>query len=689
MIPGTIEITGSDKAGSTSIPDSPEKTFSYDGQLEEKSKGRSKPWKAWRRTRIKSDTASTVITDNESEIGTIAEPTKVKTRWTPVLLEIPGLTALWYVRLASANSEVVETQPNPIVLDVALAISMALGAIANIALIVRFLERYCYAATIIAMVCNTTVVTVFGVVHRVSDGFDYSSAFWLTVASSAASVACNITLIYDFVRTKDFRHNGALIFDEVMGIPFEAALYFVIVSCATVGFGDIVPNNLASRLLTFFYTSGGIVLLAVTIAQAREVLIESFATAYRHRRKLLVSKAKERRARKKAEYERRRQLARLNNTESDSKEHLTTKVVTTSGRGGAGRSSRAKTVVGAGSSAGKMFIARVKQRITAWNSEDAVDSTSLERADTISLADADGYKILKQRIHAEQKREFRVKLACYGDFAPISQAGRSFFVAWSLFGVANLTLLFSVLTESWSLKYKSSIEKSKVKRALKRFKVPGRSGSVFAMPNDVAMPTEQPLTAQPLAPVDLVQRLADAAKGFDEHAKYFLDSLVDVADQVKQALLDKQDEIQKLRAEVERLKSTIQDGRKNMLSLMRNDTMSSFTSSESEMDSDYDVFGASPTSPLRHLPAMSDAERIAMAYHASHPSGLRTPGEMTAFRWPPDAVASETTTNPQTPHAVVHARSPDERGTPTGSVILSTPRARNEPRRTITWDDTL
>lgn len=40
------------------------------------------------------------------------------------------------------------------------------------------------------------------------------------------------------------------------------------------------------------------------------------------------------------------------------------------------------------------------------------------------------------------------------------------------------------------------------------------------MPNDVAMPTEQPLTAQPLAPVDLVQRLADAAKGFDEHAKY-------------------------------------------------------------------------------------------------------------------------------------------------------------------------
>ena len=72
-----------------------------------------------------------------------------------VLLEIPGLTAIWYVRLADSNSTVLETQPNPIVLDVALAISMALGACANIALVIRFLERYCYRSTIIAMICLT------------------------------------------------------------------------------------------------------------------------------------------------------------------------------------------------------------------------------------------------------------------------------------------------------------------------------------------------------------------------------------------------------------------------------------------------------------------------------------------------------------------------------------------------------
>ena len=72
-----------------------------------------------------------------------------------VLLEIPGLTAIWYVRLADSNSTVLETQPNPIVLDVALAISMALGACANVALVVRFLERYCYRSTIIAMLCLT------------------------------------------------------------------------------------------------------------------------------------------------------------------------------------------------------------------------------------------------------------------------------------------------------------------------------------------------------------------------------------------------------------------------------------------------------------------------------------------------------------------------------------------------------
>lgn len=51
----------------------------------------------------------------------------------------------WYVK--ESNGLVVDSQPNTTLLDVALAFSIALGLAANIALIVRFLERRIYAST--------------------------------------------------------------------------------------------------------------------------------------------------------------------------------------------------------------------------------------------------------------------------------------------------------------------------------------------------------------------------------------------------------------------------------------------------------------------------------------------------------------------------------------------------------------
>ncbi len=36
-----------------------------------------------------------------------------------------------------------------------------------------------------------------------------AEAFWLTVCSSVASVITNLTLIYDLVRTEDFKHSGS------------------------------------------------------------------------------------------------------------------------------------------------------------------------------------------------------------------------------------------------------------------------------------------------------------------------------------------------------------------------------------------------------------------------------------------------------------------------------------------------
>jgi len=83
-------------------------------------------------------------------------------------------------------------------------------------LVVRFLEKRIVWSTWISMVTltihdliNVATLIVFGVVHRVDDGFTYGIAYWMSVAATAASMVCNVTLVVDFVRTKNFGRNGS------------------------------------------------------------------------------------------------------------------------------------------------------------------------------------------------------------------------------------------------------------------------------------------------------------------------------------------------------------------------------------------------------------------------------------------------------------------------------------------------
>jgi hypothetical protein len=70
-----------------------------------------------------------------------------------ILLEIPGLTEPWYLR-TEAN-KTVETKPNPVVLDVGLAISMASAVAANLFFVFRLLEKRVKAMTILSIIFLT------------------------------------------------------------------------------------------------------------------------------------------------------------------------------------------------------------------------------------------------------------------------------------------------------------------------------------------------------------------------------------------------------------------------------------------------------------------------------------------------------------------------------------------------------
>ena len=84
-------------------------------------------------------------------------------RWTPIisgivipfsiLLEIPGLTERWYIR--TEDNKTVERKPNPAILDVGLALSIVCALIANIGLVLRFLEKRVQTVTLLCIVFLT------------------------------------------------------------------------------------------------------------------------------------------------------------------------------------------------------------------------------------------------------------------------------------------------------------------------------------------------------------------------------------------------------------------------------------------------------------------------------------------------------------------------------------------------------
>ncbi|GAA5907431.1 hypothetical protein JCM6882_003860 [Rhodosporidiobolus microsporus] len=646
-----------------------------------------------------------------------------------VLLDIPGITQRWYVR--TEDHVVVETQPNPAWLDVSLAISLALGVLANLALIARFLEHRPRVYTWVSMVSltihdvlNTVVVIVFAVEHMADDGFTNGSAFWLTVASTATSVFCNITLALDLWRTKDFDKKGsgltekqrsltivtmvlllyiglgALIFHYlILDIDFISSLYFTICTITSVGFGDIVPITVGSRVFSYFYDPVGLVLIALTIALARECLIESFEESYRQRRDKLANKARERKEgwkkrheekearRMRREKEAREQAAKGQRQEGgdgdgegatplqrEAQKRKVSLAPTSGGsrRGSVGGLARTLKKVPSlllppfGSGAGETPSAappstspeptspaaadlpahalfpspsptsptsgtgapaspssaapssprwrwlnphRFRAPSSLFRSPSATPSSrpltasppadgpptrgeeegeggapfhrSTSSITTVSTVD-DSFRTLKAQLAKEQKQEFRLKLGIsivlflifwlvgaavfqatekwtyfeglwfgfvyfttigYGDLSPKSEAGRSFFVAWALFGIFNMTLLISVLTESFSSRYKSTISSGRVKKALRRVKPSAKRQAII---DNELLATEgyHPLhgrvgdavpqgegkkrrggssgKATPIPPEELPEKIVETIKGFHEHARYFM-----------------------------------------------------------------------------------------------------------------------------------------------------------------------
>lgn len=128
-----------------------------------------------------------------------------------------------------------ESPPNPLLLDVAMGLSMACGVFANLCLVLRFAERSVKKMTLLCIILlstngscipprlsfkltvvkivefiNIPAVVIFALTHRPTEEFVYGQSFWLTVCSMIVSTTTNITLIIDYSHTKDFAKSGTL-----------------------------------------------------------------------------------------------------------------------------------------------------------------------------------------------------------------------------------------------------------------------------------------------------------------------------------------------------------------------------------------------------------------------------------------------------------------------------------------------
>ncbi|SPO27288.1 related to TOK1 - Voltage-gated, outward-rectifying K+ channel protein of the plasma membrane [Ustilago trichophora] len=239
-----------------------------------------------------------------------------------IVLEIPGLTSKWYAKI-DENGIVERFIDNPTILTVGLAISLSAAVVANAVIILRFLEvlrpRQSIALAIAGFglhdLINVVALATFGGIYGPKhDGLSLSASYWMVCASTITSTLVTISLIADYVRTKDFRHAGSgltqlqkglvlagmglllylslgsLIFVFVIQIDFITALYFSTATVLTVGFGDVVPASPGGKVLVILYAPIGIVLVALVVSSARNTILETFQAA-------LLARTKERRRR--------------------------------------------------------------------------------------------------------------------------------------------------------------------------------------------------------------------------------------------------------------------------------------------------------------------------------------------------------------------------------------------------------
>ncbi|KAF1942259.1 potassium channel-like protein [Clathrospora elynae] len=396
--------------------------------------------------------------------------------------------------------------------------SLICGFLGNLFLLLNFTQRIRYIialpATIVFwylssgfLIATTVCMNTYDPPNRPEQG--YTQGFWYAIAAAAFYTICSMILMVNMLgyflghypekfalsdsqrtlilQTMAFfiwLGGGAAVFSKLEqdagqdSWGFSDALYFCDVTILTVGFGDLVPTTDVTRGIVFPYSVGGIVTLALIVSSlykavrelGEEKIVQKHIDRLRERafeRTVTTSFDLRHREREAHRLLRRRTLG-FPRISAPTEPRL---LRTTMGEAIQRTSTfpRVASALGMDRRPKIMLLREEKDRFEAMRKIQA-DSKIFKRwvalfwsISTFAILWCVGAVVFWQ---AERETQgfsyFQALYFCYislltigyGDLAPKSNAGRCFFVIWSLIAVPTMTILVSDLGDTVVAKFK-------------------------------------------------------------------------------------------------------------------------------------------------------------------------------------------------------------------------------------------
>lgn len=280
-----------------------------------------------------------------------------------------------------------------------------------------------FAAALYQIISYFMCLTVWGAYRG-----HYSKEFKLTMSQRTLMLQTIAFLVYLLL--------GALVYSRIEGWKFLDAVYWADFTCLTIGIGDdYTPATHLGRSLLFPFALGGIVILGLVVGSIRGLVLD------RSKKKLSA---------RMTEKMRRRVLQRIQKAEKKTKDGKTAKVT-----GLDKQTAKILTQAPSDDSA-----TEVQRRQAEFEAMRIVQDMAAQERKWISLAISTFAFAFLWTIGAlvfwvaekNQKWSYfesfyfsytTLLTIGYGDFQPISNSGKPFFVFWSLLAIPTLTILIS------------------------------------------------------------------------------------------------------------------------------------------------------------------------------------------------------------------------------------------------------